>query len=129
MSSLDRKSRGGSRMVFGLMWGKVAVALQMVAITGVLSTAGVLLDAVDGRCADPQPMDMKTLATLQPGEVNANHASDIIINNTRYSVLPSATVMDDEGNQRDLKEVVPGTFVRFHVRKDQIDTIVVILPK
>lgn len=129
MSGRDRRPHEENRIAFGSMWGKVAFALRMVATMGALVGTGLLLDAVDGSCADLQPIDRNILVTLQLGVVSANHGQEIFIDNRRYSVLPSATVTDDEGNPRDLKEVVPGTFVRFHVRKDQVDTIVVILPK
>jgi hypothetical protein len=111
------------------MWGNIAAGLQLVAAMGVLIGAGILLHVADGSCADLQPLDRNTLLTLQPGEVNANHGEEIVIDNKRYVMSPSVTIMDDEGRSRDLKSVVPGTQVRFRLRQGTIDLLVMMLPR
>jgi hypothetical protein len=81
--------------------------------------------------ADPASGDPRaSLLLLQPGEVTANNGGgDVVINNHRYMALPSVTVTDDEGRPRELKEVVPGTQVRFHLRGEKIDQLVILLPR
>ncbi len=70
-----------------------------------------------------------SLPMLQQGEVTANNGQDILIDNNRYPVLPSVLVTDDEGRPRDLKEFVRGTQVRFHLRNNKIDQLVMMLPR
>ena len=90
----------------------------------------VLFGVAEPRAADPQNLNVRAmLATLEPGEVTANHGEELVINNVRYSVLSSATVTDDEGNPRNLKEFIPGIQVRFHLKKGSIDQLVLMLPR
>ncbi len=104
--------------------------LSIRGTVGVLIMAGVLLGVAEGSRADTQGPDIRaTLIMLQPGEVTANYGTEILIDNKRYTVLPSVTVSDDEGQPRDLKEAVPGTQVRFHLRKDGIDQLVIMMPR
>jgi hypothetical protein len=80
--------------------------------------------------ADPTTNDGRaSLLLLQLGEVTANPGGELVIDHKRYPVSPSVIVTDDEGRPRDLKELVPGTPVRFHLRNDKIDQLVMMLPR
>lgn len=81
-------------------------------------------------CAEQDTVNAKaSLTMLQQGEVMTTQDGEIIIDNTRYPLMPTAVVADDEGRPRDLKEFVPGTQIRFHVRNVKIDQLVMMLPR
>jgi hypothetical protein len=89
----------------------------------------LLSGAAEPSAADQQNFDKAMLVTLQHGEVTANHGDELVINNARYSVLPSALITDDEGRQRMLKDFMPGTQVRFHVKQGSVDQLVMMLAR
>jgi hypothetical protein len=89
----------------------------------------MLLGGVDGNCADVQPVDRNFLLTLKQGEVTANNGEELLIDNIRYAVLPTATVTDDEGRSREWKQVIPGAQVRFQLQQNKIVQLVIMLPR
>jgi len=102
--------------------------LCLIAILGALIL--LFLPRIQQAHAESETANVKaSLAMLQPGEVTANNRGDILIDNKRYSLLPSAIVTDDEGRPRDLKEFAPGMQVRFRLRSDKIDQLVMMLPR
>lgn len=117
----------GSRLLT-FMHDKAVSRLWLIAILSVL--VFLFLGRIQQAHAEPETVNVKaSLAMLQPGEVTANQGGDILIDNKRYSVLSFAIVTDDEGKPRDLKEFVPGMQVRFHLRSDKIDQLVMMLPR
>jgi hypothetical protein len=129
MSGLTRICRMENRNILGSMRKQEPSRSCLVGIIGVLTVAGVLWGMVEESHADPQGLNMTTLSMLQPGQVNANHGQVLVIDNKQYPVSPSVIVTDDEGRTRNLNEVVSGTQVRIHLRNDQIDQLVIMLPR
>ena len=72
---------------------------------------------------------VRSLANLQSGQVVANSANGVQVDGRNYPLHPSVTIQDDEGRPRQIKEVVPGMFVRFHVKGEQIDQLIIVLPR
>jgi hypothetical protein len=108
---------------------RMGITLCLGGIIGAL--ACVLPGIVTNGYADPGSGDLRaSLVMLQPGEVTANNGGgDLVIDNQRYMVLASVTVMDDEGRPRNINELVPGTQVRFRLRNEKIDQLVMMLPR
>lgn len=119
--------RHGPRFLM-FMHEEAVSRLCLITILGALVI--LFLSRIQQAHAEPETANEKaSLAMLQPGEVTANQGENILIDNKRYSMLPSAIVRDDEGRPRDLKEFVPGMQVRFHLRNDKIDQLVMMLPR
>jgi hypothetical protein len=66
---------------------------------------------------------------FQSGQVTAKQGSTLQINNQNYTLAPEALIKDDEGKPRAEKDLTPGTEVRFHVKRGDIDQIVVVLTR
>ncbi|MBM4132799.1 MAG: hypothetical protein FJ245_03435 [Nitrospira sp.] len=65
----------------------------------------------------------------QSGHVTGKSGDSIQINQRTYPVAKDATVKDDEGRPRELKDIKEGAEVLFHLKRDTIDQLVVVLPK
>lgn len=127
MSRLCHKIYWANRVPLSRSATKTMVNL---CLAGILSGLFFLFPGlVEESLADPQNIDIRTLVTLQTGEVNTNQGQELVIDHKRYMVSSSATIMDDEGRLRDLKEIIPGAQVRFRLRNERIDYIVIMLPR
>lgn len=65
----------------------------------------------------------------QTGQVTGLRGHTIQIDKKEYEVDASVTVKDDENRQRELKDVKEGSEIQFHLRRDKIDTIILMLPR
>lgn len=65
----------------------------------------------------------------QTGQVTGLQGRTIQINKKDYEVDASVTVKDDENRPRELKEVKEGSEIQFHLKRDKIDTIILMLPR
>jgi len=110
--------------VLGWAGALLGVALIIVALA-VLVAGGGLVQTAGSQTTQDSTISYKS------GEVTANRETMIQIDSQDYSLLSDAVITDDEGKPRDRKELVPGTFVKFHVstRRGGIDKIIMILPK
>jgi hypothetical protein len=66
---------------------------------------------------------------LPSGEVVANSANGLQIDGKVYQLHPSVMVQDDEGRPHQVKDVVPGMFVKYHLKGEQIDQLIILLPR
>lgn len=62
------------------------------------------------------------------GEVTGKRDKVIQIDSKDYSFLADVIVKDQNLTPRDLKDVVPGTQVMFHLKQGRIDQIIILLP-
>ena len=69
------------------------------------------------------------MTNLQSGEVNTNSGNSVTVGGKTYPLHPAVMIQDDEGRPRQLKEVVPGMSVKFHVKGEQIDQLIIVLPR
>ena len=76
-----------------------------------------------------QTTSPESTVSFQSGQVTAKQGSILQINNQNYTLAPEAIIKDDEGKPRGEKDLTPGTEVRFHVKRGDIDQIVVVLPR
>ena len=75
-----------------------------------------------------QTLDRGSLVNLKDGQVTAVRGTEIQIDNKDYPLASEVTITDSEGRPKDLNDLGPGTLVRFHVKNNQIDRIVIMLP-
>jgi len=71
----------------------------------------------------------RPLANLQGGQVTANSGNGVQVDGRNYPLHPSVIVQDDEGRRRQINEIVPGMFVKFHVKGEQIDLLIMLLAR
>ncbi len=74
--------------------------------------------------SSPQPR-----TGFQSGQVTGKRGSSIQINQREYLLDKEVTVKDDEDRPRELKDINEGAEVLFHLKRDRIDQLVLILPK
>ncbi len=71
-----------------------------------------------------------SMSHFQSGLVtSAKSGTTLQINNTNYPLKPQVIIKDDEGRERDDRDLVPGVQVQYHLKEGQIDQIVIVLPK
>lgn len=69
------------------------------------------------------------MTNLQSGEVVTNSGDRVQVGGKTYPLHPAVMIQDDEGRPRQIKEVVPGMLVKFHVKGEQIDQLIIVLPR
>jgi hypothetical protein len=108
------EQRGGDGWLGGLLW-----------ITLIFLVAGTALVIGSGGFAQTTA----TTLTFQTGQVTAVGKTTIRINAREYSLSSEVVIRDDEGKPRELKDLTPGSDVKFHVKRDSIDQIILLLPR
>lgn len=103
---------------------QVGIVLWIVLI---LSMAGIVM--LVGSEGWGQGTAQESRLGYQTGQVTARHGQSIQINKKDYAVDDSVTVKDDEDRPRELKDIKEGSEVQFHLRRDKIDAIILILPR
>jgi hypothetical protein len=63
------------------------------------------------------------------GQVTAKRGQSIEINGREYMLNRNVVIKDEEGRPRELKDFEQGTEVRFHLKQERIDQLVLILAK
>lgn len=110
---------------------RVALSLLILVLGGVWIAGGI-----DGRAAsagtDPQ-------ANLQLGRITSIEKDALLITSMtgthvaisaqRYSLDPQVTITEENGRVRDQTFLKRGVWVKFHLKREQIDQIVLIRPK
>ncbi len=66
---------------------------------------------------------------LRSGQVTGRQGTGIQIDGKDYKLAPDVTIKDNEGNLRDINVFREGVAIQFHVRRDQIDQLILILPR
>jgi hypothetical protein len=82
-----------------------------------------LISEVIAASPDAGPLD-----NFLPGEVTAKRDNVVQINNTPYTLAQDVSITDDRMRPMELKDLMPGTPVMFHLRQGRIDRIVILLP-
>jgi hypothetical protein len=109
-----------------LDWAGALLGIAMLIMAlDVLVAGGGWVQTADAQTSQDSAISYKS------GEVTAIGETTIQIDKQDYALLSDAVITDEEGKPRDRKELVPGTFVQFHVsaRRGGIDQIIMILPK
>ena len=124
----SKSDKGVSKRQAGISeWeGILRIVLALLIIGGV-PLAGVTISGVDEGLA--QTSEPAPLAGFQSGQVTGKSGDTLQINNKDYTLQPDVSVKDEEGNQKELSDVVPGVEVMFPLKQGRIDKLVLILPK
>ena len=109
----------------GLQESLLRIALVLLVVGGTTIGAMSMQGIARGWA---QTLDRGSLVNLKAGQVTAVRGTDIQIDDMDYPMTSDVTITDSEGRPKDLKDLGPGTLVRFHVRNSQIDRIVIMLP-
>lgn len=96
-----------------VMWGLLGV----LAIIGVAATSWA------------QTPDSSSNTGFQTGQVVSTGDKHMVIDHKSYAVSSEVKVTDDEGGPREYKQVGPDQIVMFHLKKGQIDQLIIVLPK
>lgn len=106
-------------------WIGYGLILTMaVGLTGSLSLITSRIAWAD-ELASPMPVSIQ----FTPGEVTANWGEALSVDGQEYPLATGVMVSDDDGNQREVKDFVPGTSVKYHLKNGKIDIVVLVLPK
>jgi len=103
--------------------------------TGAISVGlGVLLcvaslDYLGSAQSMAQTSSQESQVGFQSGQVTGKSGSSIQINRRDYLLDKDVSVKDDEGRSRELKDIKEGADVLFHLRRDTIDQLIIVLPK
>jgi hypothetical protein len=110
-------------MAVGL--GPVLIALVIVAtVSALISTMEGLMPA-----AWAETPSVPQLGTLPEGEITAVGLTTVDVAGRFYGLHPKLTIVSDEGQPMELKQLRPGLIIQYHVKEGALDRIVVIMPR
>jgi hypothetical protein len=69
------------------------------------------------------------LGNLPEGEITAVGPTTIDVAGRFYGLHPKLTIVSDEGQPMELKQLRPGLIIQYHVKEGALDRIVVIIPR
>lgn len=104
------------------------VRRAMSIVAGVLFSVASLERADDAK-ALAQTAGLESAGGYQSGQVTGKSGNSVQINKRDYPLAKDVAVKDDEGRPRELKDIKEGAEVLFHLRRDGIDQLIVVLPK
>jgi hypothetical protein len=101
------------------------IALSVVAtVSGAVSTTGGLMPA-----AWADVPNVPQLGMLPEGEITAVGSTTLDVAGRFYGLHPKLTIMSDEGQPMELKQLRPGLVIQYHVKEGALDRIIVLLPR
>ena len=105
--------------------GRAFIALAIVAtVSGVVSTTGGLTPA-----AWADEPSVPQLGVLTEGEITAVGSSTLDVAGRLYGLHPKLTIVSDEGQPMEFKQLRPGLVIQYHVKEGALDRIIVLLPR
>lgn len=66
-------------------------------------------------------------ADLLTGVVTSNYGTSVQINRRNFTLHPAIVITDDEGRPRPVKDAAQGVQVKYHLKNDQIDRLIIVL--
>ncbi|MEP6889633.1 MAG: hypothetical protein ABI955_02925 [Nitrospirota bacterium] len=69
------------------------------------------------------------LGVLPEGEITAVGSSTLDVAGRFYGLHPKLTIVSDEGQPMELKQLRPGLVIQYHVKEGTLDRIIVLLPR
>jgi ABC-type phosphate transport system substrate-binding protein len=101
------------------------IALAIVAmVSGVVSTTGGLMTA-----AWADASSVPQLRMLPEGEITAVGSTTLDVAGRLFSLDPKLTIVSDEGQPMEFKQLRPGLVIQYHVKEGALDRIIVLLPR
>ena len=110
-------------MAVGL--GPLLIALAIVAtVSALLSTTDGLMPA-----AWADEPSVSQLGNLPEGEITVVTSTTLDVAGRLYGLHPKLTIVSDEGQPMELKQLRPGLIIQYHMKEGALDRIVVIMPR
>ena len=104
---------------------RVLIALTIVAtVSGLISMTEGLMPA-----AWADEPNISQLGSLPEGEITAVGSTTLDVAGRFYSLHPKLTIVSDEGEPMELKQLRPGLVIQYHVKEGALDRIIVLLPR
>ena len=105
--------------------GRLFIALTIVATVSslVLMTGRVMPAAWANEPSVPQ------LGVLPEGEITAVGSSTLDVAGRFYGLHSKLTIVSDEGQPMEFKQLRPGLVIQYHVKEGLLDRIIVLLPQ
>ena len=101
------------------------IALAIVAtVSGVMSTTEGLTPA-----AWADEPSVPQLGVLPEGEITAVGSTTVDVAGRLYGLHPKLTIVSDEGQPMEFKQLRPGLVIQYHVKEGTLDRIIVLLPR
>ena len=101
------------------------IALAIVAtVSGVMSTTEGLMPA-----AWADEPSVPQLGVLPEGEITAVGSTTVDVAGRLYGLHPKLTIVSDEGQPMEFKQLRPGLVIQYHVKEGALDRIIVLLPR
>jgi hypothetical protein len=101
------------------------IALAIVAtVSGVMSTTEGLMSA-----AWADEPSVPQLGVLPEGEITAVGSTTVDVAGRLYGLHPKLTIVSDEGQPMEFKQLRPGLVIQYHVKEGTLDRIIVLLPR
>lgn len=69
------------------------------------------------------------LGVLPEGEITAVGSSTLDVAGRFYGLHPKLTIVSDEGQPMEFKQLRPGLVIQYHVKEGLLDRIIVLLPR
>ena len=66
-------------------------------------------------------------ADMLTGVVTSNYGTSVQINKRNFTLHPAVVITDDEGRPRPVKDAVQGVQVKYHLKNDQVDRLIIVL--
>ena len=105
--------------------GSVLVALLIVAtVSALISTMEGLMPA-----AWADEPSVPQLGVLPEGEITAVGSTTLDVGGRLYGLLPKLTIVSEEGQLMEFKQLRPGLVVQYHVKEGTLDRIIVLIPR
>jgi hypothetical protein len=104
-------------------------ARQLVLLTIVCTSLSVPLPGLEVGPGKAYGQQGASSTTLQSGEVTTNTGTSVTVGGRNYPLDPAVSVQDDEGRRRQINEIVPGMQVKFHVKGEHIDVLIMVLAR
>ena len=98
--------------------------LIIVTVSALTSTTEELMPAAWADVSSvPQP------GQLPEGEITAVGLTTLDVAGRFYGLHPKLTIVSDEGQPMELKQLRPGLIIQYHVKEGALDRIVVLIPR
>ena len=104
---------------------RLFIALAIVAtVSGVVSTTEGLMSA-----AWADEPNVPQLGVLPEGEITAVGSSTLDVAGRFYGLHSKLTIVSNEGQPMEFKQLRPGLVIQYHVKEGLLDRIIVLLPR
>lgn len=108
----------------------IGPASMLIALL-IVVTGSILISAADGLMptARAEAPSVPQLGTLPEGEITAVGSTTVDVAGRFYGLHPKLTIVSDEGQPMELKQLRPGLIIQYHVKEGALDRIVVLIPR